>query len=559
MSIGPKVFRRALRRRLVNAAFGVMVGAFLVSPAGSVSPGTFSIEPFSVAAAGEAIELAPAPVVPVSELAPTANQPARAGARAVNTADRAAVVNLFNTVYTPALAVPASWTGSLLGCIEGTVSDAYQTATISTVNYFRAMAGVPDNVTLDTINVPGHQQAALMMAAAGVLTRTPLPNFPCYKPAGATAAASANMALGASGPQAVIAYMTGAGATNTAVGQRRWILLPTQLSMPTGSTTATNIGPNGVFTGSNALGVQGPQGPRPAGNAFAAWPPQGFVPYQVVYPRWSFSIPDANFTSATVTMTQAGTAVTVLPLAVQPTFGSGTAIGDNTLVWEPQITTTAPTTDKTYTVNITNVLVNGVAQNFTYNVTVIDPAVAGGGGSIGGKGLGISTSAAGVQLTWNSGTGQTGYGVIRLAGGALTLLTAGLSATATSFVDAAPLPGLNCYAVGPLGTNPQQFSDALCAAVGTGVAAGAPQNFTMRLNQSTTAAFTWSPPAGAPQTGYILAKLGGANQPLGPTIVSTLGSTNGPTCFQLQTTVNGVVTGSTDFLCGIPGFATLNP
>ena len=58
---------------------------------------------------------------------------------------------------------------------------------------------------------------------------------------------------------------------------------------------------------------------------------------------------------------------------------------------------------------------------------------------------------------------------------------------------------------------------------------------------------------------YLLVKFGDGTQQLGPTIQSTLGSTSGLTCFALATTLNGAITGYTDFECGLPFFATLNP
>lgn len=39
-----------------------------------------------------------------------------------------------------------------------------------------------------------------------------------------------------------------------------------------------------------------------------AWPPAGYVPYQVIYPRWSFAIAGANFSQAAVTMARGASA-----------------------------------------------------------------------------------------------------------------------------------------------------------------------------------------------------------------------------------------------------------
>ena len=45
--------------------------------------------------------------------------------------------------------------------------------------------------------------------------------------------------------------------------------------------------------------------PRPGTrDGFVAWPPKGYVPYQAVYPRWSFSYPGADFSGASVTMSR---------------------------------------------------------------------------------------------------------------------------------------------------------------------------------------------------------------------------------------------------------------
>ncbi|HSH16830.1 MAG TPA: hypothetical protein VLD18_12390, partial [Verrucomicrobiae bacterium] len=71
---------------------------------------------------------------------------------------------------------------------------------------------------------------------------------------------------------------------------------------------------------------------------------------------------------ATVTMDCDGTPVTV----VQETISGG--LGDNSLVWQPQgLATSAPDPDRTYTVTLDNVMVNGSPRSFTYNVVVMDP------------------------------------------------------------------------------------------------------------------------------------------------------------------------------------------
>jgi hypothetical protein len=51
--------------------------------------------------------------------------------------------------------------------------------------------------------------------------------------------------------------------------------------------------------------------------------------------------------------------------------------GDNTLVWEPDATFSAPPASNTvYTVAVNQVIVGGVPRNFTYDVIVFNPGSA---------------------------------------------------------------------------------------------------------------------------------------------------------------------------------------
>jgi hypothetical protein len=122
----------------------------------------------------------------------------------------------------------------------------------------------------------------------------------------------------------------------------------------------------------NALWVfdlQNIGGPRPdTREEYVAWPPPGYVPYQVVFPRWSFAYAFADLTNATVTMTKNGQ-----PLSLQQhpvVYG----YGERTMVWEPiDIFGQAPGSDITYNVTITNVIINGQPNTFNYQVIVFAP------------------------------------------------------------------------------------------------------------------------------------------------------------------------------------------
>ena len=354
-----------------------------------------------------------------------------ASAISVSTQNRPAVVNLFDTVYIPALAVPMGWTGSIAGCVAGTTSQAYIDATMDMINYFRAMSGLPGDVANVVSLNDDSQEAALMMIAEGSLSHSPLPGWACFTTTGADAAGNSNLALGNAGPNAIVGYMRDQGASNQPVGHRRWILYPPQVQMATGSTD----GVNGLFFGSNVLYVFAGFGSRPGAPSVVAWPGEGFVPYQVVYPRWSLSLnsePFADYSTATVTMTKDAANVYVfagfgsrpgapsvvawpgegfvpyqvvyprwsLSLNSEPFADYSTAtvtmtkdaanvpltvvsrtdsFGDNTLVWEPSgLSFGAGQADQTVSVTVSNIMVGGNPQSVSYDVIVIDPALGSG-------------------------------------------------------------------------------------------------------------------------------------------------------------------------------------
>jgi hypothetical protein len=309
-------------------------------------------------------ELGPAPIDYGADRVPR-TAPAALRALTVNTQDRAAVVQLYYSLYVPTSSVDADWTGSISGCDAGTTSNAYINATLQRINYYRAMVGLSREISFSSSYNSGCQEAALMMSANNSLSHSPPSSWTCYSDDGAFAAGKSNIALGAAGPGAINLYMDDFGSGNSAVGHRRWILYPPQDTLGTGSVAGSGA------RSANALRVIGGAGTRPALPEYVAWPPVGYIPTNIMpcgSKRWSFSYPSADFSNTTVAMTEEGQSLSINKEPIRNGYG------DNTLVWVPQWSCPSnQTADITYEVALTDVRINSVSRNFTYTVIAIDP------------------------------------------------------------------------------------------------------------------------------------------------------------------------------------------
>jgi len=296
----------------------------------------------------------------------------------INPQQRERVRQFFNTVYKASDDVAMNWTGNVSAGQAGTTSLAFREAVILRANYFRAMGGVPAVIILNDIFSAKCQQAALMMSANRALDHFPPASWNFYTPDGAEAAGRSNLAIGNHGARAIDAYISDGGNNNAAVGHRRWILFPPTREMGTG-----DIPRDGEFLPANATWILDSHSsdPRPATReTFVAWPPPGFIPYTITYPRWSISIPGADFSQASVSMTRNGTPLSLVQEAVD------NGAGENTLVWVPQgfdasnaatIPYPKPDSDTPYTIAVTGIRDKGTVFSRNYTVTVFDPEVPG--------------------------------------------------------------------------------------------------------------------------------------------------------------------------------------
>lgn len=326
-----------------------------------------------------ALGKAPLPPADVSGLPGRSPHPRLVtGGLNVNTASREQAREFYNAVYQASAGTPMGSTAVTAACTPGTNSPGFLNATLLRINWFRAMAGLPSSITFDAGETIEDQAAAVMMSAQGQLQHVGTwTNWACYSIPGTNAAANSNLALGSAGPDAITQYMLDFGPNNYEVGHRRYILYPQTQIMATGDVPAqsTNYAANATWVFDANFYTA-----RPATTApYVAWPPAGYIPWQVVYPQWSFALSNADLSAATVTMRSNGVPVGV----TLETYLTG--YGENTLVWhlnglDPTASTTEfpfSGTDTVYSVMVSNVVAALATNSFSYIVTLFDPAKTG--------------------------------------------------------------------------------------------------------------------------------------------------------------------------------------
>lgn len=251
------------------------------------------------------------------------------------------------------------WNGNEAKCLPGKVPDSVHNAIINRINYFRRLVGLNDNCVLDKSKYEGLQKTALLMTANEKINHFPKKDWKCYSEEGAQWAAKSNLHIstadGSGASYAITSFIRDDGDNNKAVGHRRWILYSKQSDFSHGTTN-----------NSMALFVFGKRDNTEHIPEYIAYPPATFVPQNLVFDRWSFAIPDADFSDASVMMLHNAELISTNILSTKEPYG------DNAIVWEPYDYNNFSDEDMTYTVVIKNVK-NAPKEKYIYDVTIINP------------------------------------------------------------------------------------------------------------------------------------------------------------------------------------------
>ncbi|QTN33325.1 hypothetical protein HZ994_13720 [Akkermansiaceae bacterium] len=301
------------------------------------------------------------------------------------------------------------WTGSYATTpgSEGTISPAFIADTERRLNFYRALAGVPANATLNTaslVNIqPGDahkpdasttkalavQRAAHMIAVNYNTTTRTNPAYSHNPPTDAilwdasrwNAMFNGNITQGFHGPDAITGYVTenaatGVGTENSIAAHRRWILRAASTNFATGDVPGFNrfddSGASRILPSNVLYVIQNPDENATVAAAFTAYPPAGFFPSPLNTKFWSLTRQGANFSAATVTVSVVGGATVA---AVKQPVSSGA--GDPTIVWQMPAADAATSfpADKTYQVTVSGITGTGVPASHSYQVTMVNPDI----------------------------------------------------------------------------------------------------------------------------------------------------------------------------------------
>ncbi len=285
------------------------------------------------------------------------------------------LIKLYKEAYAGSAIDSIAWNGSVDKCHAGTLSEDILLKAEKRINFFRLVNGL-DKITLKKDFNTKAQAAAFLVLANNKLSHHPGKDSKCYSADAAAGCSNSNLGFSNCKDFPETAFISGFiqdhGHDNYACGHRKWILYSKAKEMGYGATNKTE-----------ALYVTGIDAHAKVNNKFIAYPWQGYVPVNLIFPKWSLSIPEqhkVDFHHCKLIVTdELGKKLQSRILQQEKN------VLDHTLVWEMPDLFNADESEKmqnnlkkkgfvgkTITVTLSNVLVDSEAKNFYYQVRIID-------------------------------------------------------------------------------------------------------------------------------------------------------------------------------------------
>ena len=262
----------------------------------------------------------------------------------------------------------AGFTGDVETCVPGTTSGDYRDGVVQRLNWYRSAAGL-HGVSENATHTAAAQHVALAYLANERYDFSP--STACFTAEAERGANQGVATLGRSGLGAIDAYISSDGRHNL----RRNLLTPHLRQVGVGHASD----PGSRYRRSFMLYADygdAWNAARPAVRevrGFVAWPPAGFFPDDLVPRKWSFSLANAAYSEAAVTVADHAGPLPVTVISEDDWYR------EHSLVWEVDISAAEvrarrPTgADHCFTVRLEGVRVdNAVQAPFEYAVCTIE-------------------------------------------------------------------------------------------------------------------------------------------------------------------------------------------
>lgn len=245
------------------------------------------------------------------------------------------VTQLYDSLYLASELDSMPWNGDTTTCSCGNLPDSIHEKVQKRLDFFRLTNRLP-TVAIATDRNKMTQEAALIGLANKRLTHYPSTKSKCFTKIGQSGCKTSCLGKHYQKYPLGINFITGFimdyGSHNAAVGHRKWLLHSRLDSVSYGATPYTE-----------ALWVRHTRFSLNEIPTFVAYPWSGCVPQELIYPKWSFSIPynrTVDMSRAKVTMWDASNQ----PITTKIIHRDNDR--DATIVWIP--TTIFPKANKIY-------------------------------------------------------------------------------------------------------------------------------------------------------------------------------------------------------------------
>jgi hypothetical protein len=238
--------------------------------------------------------------------------------------DKNRVIDLYKRLYLSSEIKTMIWNGNVSNCDCGTLSSDIYTKAENRINFFRVVTGLKP-VKLNPKFNSMAQAAALLIKANNQLTHNPSNNMKCFSESAFNGCSKSCLGFtdfeNFASTAFITAFIWDFGESNYYVGHRRWMLYSKLAEFGYGATDNSEA----LLT---VDGVSYDSIPTPE---YIAYPWEGYVPVNLIFPKWSFSIPEnktVDFSQTTITMANLeGVEIQVVKLEEYKNFL------DHTLVW----------------------------------------------------------------------------------------------------------------------------------------------------------------------------------------------------------------------------------